>query len=155
MSGGTMDFGDEWAAHKAAAARSLGGSDTRLNGVGAGGAGGASGPADLKTNAAAKSAAANALSETIRPGTKKAGSHADDDSAAVVNEFTGWQTGAGLKEAHEEWERQVAHLQARLAKEQSGLQSAKRDFQYVDHEVERPLSRIAALGRDAGDHRRA
>ncbi|MFE7428883.1 hypothetical protein [Streptomyces sp. NPDC057545] len=141
-----MGFEEEWAAHKAVAARSQEQNSVRLNGTGASGA---PGGADLKTSSAAKNAAANAVRDDIRPGVRTAGSHADDESAAVTVEFTGWQTGSGLKEAHEEWERQVANLQARLAKEENGLRSAKRDFQYVDHEVERPLSRIAMLGTGA------
>ncbi|MFB7528059.1 hypothetical protein ACFC0C_07380 [Streptomyces sp. NPDC056178] len=145
-----MDFDEEWAAHKSVAARSMEQNNMRLNGADARGG---SGGADLKTSSAAKDGAANALRDHIRPAVRTTGGHTDDESATAVSEFAGWQTGAGLKEAYEEWERQVANLQARLTKEENGLRSTKRDFQYVDHEVERPLSRIAMLGADAGDHR--
>ncbi|MFG2118983.1 hypothetical protein [Streptomyces sp. NPDC048710] len=62
--------------------------------------GGGGGVADLKTSTSGTRAAVKALRVDIRPGTDKAGSHADEGSAAVVREFNGWDTGAGLKEAH-------------------------------------------------------
>ncbi|MFJ6611063.1 hypothetical protein ACIQPT_12340 [Streptomyces sp. NPDC091289] len=133
----------EWAAHKEAAllARQ---SDMRLNATPGSGS---SEDGDLKTNVAGKGRAASHLGETMQPKTRQAGAHADGETTAVGAEFKGWQTGAGLDEAHEEWQRQVANLQRRLTKERDGFQGAKRDFQLVDHEIEQPLSRIARLGR--------
>ncbi|MGX4690059.1 hypothetical protein [Streptomyces sp. JNUCC 63] len=81
----------------------------------------------------------------MRRGTDKVGSHADESSSAAVREFSGWDTGSGLKDAHAEWELQVKSLQGRLAKDQESLQGSQRDFQYVDYGIR---SRIAQI--DAG-----
>jgi len=144
---------DEWEELKAGAL-ARGQDQTRLNSVGSaggtstGGAGTGGGP-DLKTDNAGKKGAVTALERDIRPGTATAGSHAEEPSSAAVREFSGWETGAGLKAAYAEWELQVKNLQGLLAKDQGALTQTRREFQYVDHGVE---SRIAAL--DAGPYPR-
>ncbi|MEU3057679.1 hypothetical protein [Streptomyces griseus] len=137
-----MNFDREWAAHKEAAL-SAQQSGMRLN---AAAGGGSSEDGDLKTNGVGKGRAASHIQDTMKPETRQAGAYADEETAAVGAEFKGWQTGSGLDEAHEEWQRQVAALQSRLSKERDGFQKVKRDFQLVDHEIEQPLSRIARLG---------
>ncbi|WMX45924.1 hypothetical protein RGF97_15175 [Streptomyces roseicoloratus] len=106
------------------------------------GTGGAVGTADLKTNAPGKRGAIKALVERIRPGLDKAGVHADETTDTTEREFKGWATGAGLKDAHNEWALQVKSLKARLAQDQTDLSETKRDFQYVDHDVKSSLTRI-------------
>ncbi|ANH93759.1 hypothetical protein A8713_23415 [Streptomyces sp. SAT1] len=132
-----MSFDDAWSAARSEAVAK---SSTQIDGVAPGGAG--SGP-DLRLNKPGKKVAVQSLQNDIRPGTTKAGVHADESSSAAVKEFSGWETGAGLKDAHAEWERQVKSLQARLEKDQSDLEDTHRDFQYVDHGIR---SRIAGLG---------
>ncbi|MFE2943531.1 hypothetical protein ACFXKG_31435 [Streptomyces sp. NPDC059255] len=39
-------------------------------------------------------------------------------------EFKGWDTGAGLKKAHEHWDSQVTRLMGRLSSEKVGLRGA-------------------------------
>ncbi|MFJ5969851.1 hypothetical protein [Streptomyces sp. NPDC093060] len=120
----------------------------RLDSAAADGRGGG-GAADLKTSTSGNRAAVKALRVDIRPGTDKAGSHADEGSAAVVREFSGWDTGAGLKDAHAEWELQVNNLKGRLDADQSALEQTHSHFQYTDYGVR---SRIAQV--DAGHDRR-
>ncbi|MFE0038107.1 hypothetical protein [Streptomyces sp. NPDC059015] len=128
---------DEWERIKAeVAARHDSG--MQLNGTG-----GAAGTADLKTNSQGKRGAIEALVKYIGPGLDKAGVHADDDTDAAEREFKGWATGAGLKDAHEEWALQVKSLKMRLAQDRVALSKTRRDFQYVDHGVESSLAQIA------------
>ncbi|GAA2639869.1 hypothetical protein [Streptomyces vastus] len=77
--------------------------------------------------------------------TDKAGRHAEENSGAAMREFTGWDTGAGLKDAHNEWELQVKSLMNRLDADREALEGTKRDFQYLDLGIR---SRIAQI--DAG-----
>lgn len=127
---------DEWEQIKAdVAARS----DTRMQ---VNSAGGPAGPPDLKTNAHGKGGAIKALVEVIRPGLDKAGTHADETTNAAERAFSGWATGSGLADAHEEWALQVTNLKARLAGDQAALSSTRRDFQYVDHGVYSGLAGI-------------
>ncbi|WP_267245233.1 hypothetical protein [Streptomyces sp. PR69] len=128
---------DEWEQIKAEAAA---GHDRDLQGSGAGGT---PGTADLKTSAQGKRGAIKALVEVIRPGLDKAGVHADETTDDAEREFQGWATGAGLKDAHDEWALQVSGLKARLAQEQELLGRTKRDFQLFEHGVESSLMRIA------------
>ncbi|MBQ0985985.1 hypothetical protein KBZ10_15950 [Streptomyces sp. F63] len=119
---------DEWEHLKADAAARRQQDRMELNGTGSGGG---SRP-DLKTNDSGKKAAVKALREDVRPGADKAGSHAEESSGAAVREFSGWDTGSGLKEAHEEWELQVKALKGRLAADETALENTKRDFQHLD-----------------------
>ncbi|MET9919843.1 hypothetical protein ABZZ04_22530 [Streptomyces sp. NPDC006435] len=127
---------DEWEQIKAEVAARQ---DGRMQLNGAGGAAGADG---LKTNAQGKRGAIKALVEVVRPGLDKAGVHADETTDAAEREFTGWATGAGLKDAHGEWALQVKSLKARLAQDQADLSRTKKDFQYVDHDVKSSLAQI-------------
>ncbi|MFE3329689.1 hypothetical protein [Streptomyces sp. NPDC059176] len=104
--------------------------------------GGAAATADLKTNAQGKQGAMKALEEVLLPGLDRAGAHADETTDAAEREFNGWATGAGLKDAHDEWALQVKCLKARLARDRADLSKTKRDFQYVDHGVKSSLARI-------------
>ncbi|MER7001278.1 hypothetical protein [Streptomyces sp. NPDC000410] len=127
---------DEWEQTKAdVAARS----ETRMQ---VNSAAGPAGPPDLKTNAHGKGGAMKALAELIQPGVDKAGVHADEPTDAAERAFSGWATGSGLTDAHEEWARQVQNLKVRLAGDQAALSNTRRDFQYVDHGVYSGLSGI-------------
>ncbi|WP_330338063.1 hypothetical protein [Streptomyces sp. NBC_00557] len=108
---------------------------------------GASSAPDLKTNKAGKGAAVKALQGEIPQDTDKAGSHADESTSAAVRELSGWETGAGLKDAHAEWQLQVKNLKARLAQDQAALEGSHQYLQYVDYDVG---SRTAQI--DAGPH---
>ncbi|MFE3638225.1 hypothetical protein [Streptomyces sp. NPDC059168] len=102
---------DEWEQLKAdALARRQNG--MQLDSAAGAGEGDAVGAPELKTNKAGNDAAVKALQEEIPRDTDRAGSHADDSSAMAVREFSGWQTGSGLKDAHAEWEFQVKNLKA-------------------------------------------
>lgn len=129
-----MSFDQEWAEAKQSA-------QTRLNGVGPG----SGGLPDVKINSSGKAAAMNALETHIQPGVQTAGVVADDSTATAVTEFTDWQTGSGLKDAHAEWEKQVKSLQARLARDREALRETKSGFHYVDYGVKNDMGRIAAL----------
>ncbi|MFD5140315.1 MULTISPECIES: hypothetical protein [unclassified Streptomyces] len=127
---------DEWEQLKAEAAARHD-SRMQLNGTG-----GSADSADLKTNAQGKQGAIKALAEYIRPGLGKAGVHADESSDAAEREFKGWATGAGLEDAHKEWALQVRSLKARLEQDQAALSRTKRDFRYVDHDVQGSVARV-------------
>nr|WP_223184750.1 hypothetical protein [Streptomyces sp. CBMA152] len=107
------------------------------------GADGAAGTDDLKTNYAGKQSAAKALREELRPNTDKAGGLTEEPCTAAAREFSAWETGSGLKDAHAEWERQVKNLQARLALDQAALEQTKREFQQTDHGVESEMAQLA------------
>ncbi|MFD0315454.1 hypothetical protein [Streptomyces flavalbus] len=100
------------------------------------------GQPDMRTDRTGKSAAIKALEDTIQPGADRAGMHAEESSGAAVREFTGWDTGAGLKDAHQEWESQVKSLKDRLAADRAALRANKREFQQVDHGVGGGLTQI-------------
>ncbi|MEU1279498.1 hypothetical protein [Streptomyces sp. NPDC005805] len=123
---------DEWEQIKSEVA-SRRADGMQLNGTG--GTGGADGAADLRTYSQGKRGAIGFLEEHIRPGLGRAGGHADESTNAAEREFSGWDTGSGLKDAHEQWAQQVKSMQARLARDQTSLGQAKREFQYVDHGV--------------------
>ncbi|MER6027922.1 hypothetical protein [Streptomyces sp. NPDC001851] len=111
------------------------------------GGGGAAGASDLKTNKAGNDTAVKALQGELPQGTDKAGSYADGSTATAVREFSGWQTGAGLKDAHDEWELQVKNLKARLGQDKAALEDSHEHLQYVDYGVG---SRTAQI--NAGPH---
>ncbi|MDX5572955.1 hypothetical protein [Streptomyces sp. ID01-9D] len=127
---------DEWEQIRAeVAARQAG--NMQLNSAGDGA------DADLKTNKQGKQKAINAIADDIKPGLDRVGVHADDNTNAAEREFKGWATGSGLSDAHEEWARQVKSLKSRLTNDQESLGQAKRDFQFVDHDVWSTLIRSA------------
>ncbi|MCH0558907.1 hypothetical protein [Streptomyces sp. MUM 16J] len=134
---------DEWEQLKAdALARRQNG--MRLDSV-AGTAGcAAAGAPDLKTNKSGNDTAVKALQGEIPQDTDKAGSHADDSSATAVREFSGWQTGSGLKDAHAEWELQVKSLKGRLGQDKAALEDSHQHLQYVDYGVGSRTAQIKA-----------
>ncbi|MFF3689563.1 hypothetical protein [Streptomyces sp. NPDC002187] len=134
---------DEWEQLKADAAARQHGSHMQLNSTG----GGTSDTPSLKSNAQLKRGAIKALQE-IRPKVDKVGIHADDNTDAAEREFKGWATGAGLKDAHEEWALQVKNLQARLAGDQAALAETTKVFYAVDHGVRSSLAQIDTPPRD-------
>ncbi|RLU96578.1 hypothetical protein CTZ27_16265 [Streptomyces griseocarneus] len=86
-----MAFEDEWATLRGDAVR------TQLNGV-PGGLGRPGGDAELKSSAAQKKAAINALEQHILPDLKKAGSSMDDAAGDATKGFKDWATGAGKRQ---------------------------------------------------------
>ena len=134
---------DEWEQLKAdALARQQ--DQMRLDSAAGAGGGGRGGAPDLRTNKTGKKAAVKALREDIRPGADKAGNHAEESSSAAVREFSGWDTGSGLKDAHEEWELQVKNLKGRLEADQTALEQTHQDFQYVDYGIRSQVAQIDA-----------
>ena len=137
---------DEWEQLKAdALARRKDG--MRLDSAAGAGGSGAAGAPDLKTNKPGNDTAVKALQHEIPQNTDKAGSHADESSATAVREFSGWQTGSGLKDAHAEWELQVKNLKRRLGQDRAALEGSHQHLQYVDHGVGSRTARI-----DVGPH---
>ena len=138
---------DEWEQLKAAAAQRAGGgaARTRLDGAGAG----VGGVVPLRTNPSGKQVAIKALRDDIRPGTTKAGAHSDESCGTTSRAFSGWETGSGLKDAHEEWALQVGQLKGRLAQDQASLEQTKQTFHGVDTGVRSSLATIDA-GTGAG-----
>lgn len=134
---------DEWEQLKAdALARRQ--NTMRLDSAAGPGTGGAP---DLKTNKAGNDAAVKVLQGEIPQGTDKAGSHADESTSAAVREFSGWQTGSGLKDAHAEWELQVKNLKARLGQDRAALEGSHEHLQYVDYGVGSRTAQINAGSR--------
>ncbi|MFZ4269910.1 hypothetical protein [Streptomyces arboris] len=128
---------DEWEQIKAeVTARHQG--DMQLNSAGSG----TGDSSMLRTNSPGKKEAIRALREDIRPGTGKASKHADDSTNNAEREFKGWDTGSGLKNAHEKWARQVANLRSRLSQDQESLGKTKGDLQQVDVGVHSTLATI-------------
>jgi len=131
---------DEWEQLKAdALARQQ--NQMRLDSA-AGGGGGTGNAPDLKTNNAGKQAAVRALTVDIEPGTQKAGSHADEATSAAAREFSGWDTGSGLKDAQDEWGLQVKNLQARLAADKNSLDGSHQHLQYVDYGMKSDVAQV-------------
>ena len=129
---------DEWEQLKAdALARQQ--NQIRLDSAAGGGTGNAP---DLKTNNAGKQAAVRALTVDIEPGTQKAGSHADESTSAAAREFSGWDTGSGLKDAQDEWGLQVKNLQARLKADKDSLDGSHQHLQYVDYGRKNDLAQV-------------
>ncbi|MBL1096622.1 hypothetical protein [Streptomyces coffeae] len=139
---------DEWEQLKAEALQNQR-TDMRLNSAADPGGGRSGDAPDLRTNAPGKKAAVKALRERIRPGATTAGNHADETSSAAVREFKDWDTGAGLKDAHKEWELQVKQLKARLEADQAALAKTKSDFQYVDFTTGNRIAQAQDQRRDA------
>uniref|UniRef100_A0AAU3GW45 Amino acid ABC transporter permease n=1 Tax=Streptomyces sp. NBC_01401 TaxID=2903854 RepID=A0AAU3GW45_9ACTN len=128
---------DEWEQIKAGvAARHQG--EMQLNSAGAG----TGDSAMLRTNSPGKKEAIRSLRDDIRPGANTAGGHADDSTNAAEREFKGWDTGSGLKDAHEKWARQLTNLKSRLGKDQEALRKTKQDFQQVDVGIHNDLAQL-------------
>lgn len=126
-----MSFDDEWAQQKNAAVERQT-SEMQLNQLPADPGGGGGGAPDLATTPARKKAAANTIENHIQPGVKSAADAADEPTNAAVTEFTGWDTAAGLKKAHEHWDSQVKRLMARLDSEKVALRNTSTLFSNND-----------------------
>ncbi|MEV7087439.1 hypothetical protein AB0O07_16305 [Streptomyces sp. NPDC093085] len=125
-----MSFEEEWVQQKRAVADGQS-SDTRLNQLPAESGGSAPpgvGDPDLATAPAAKKKAANTIENQLEPGTKKAADTADEPTSVAVAEFKGWDTGTGLKKAHEHWDTQVKRLMGRLNSEKVSLRNTSNLF---------------------------
>ncbi|MFJ3905963.1 hypothetical protein [Streptomyces sp. NPDC090025] len=96
------------------------------------GAGPGSGNTDLATTPEKKKAAAGVIENHIQPDTKAAADAADEGTNGAVTELKGWDTAAGLKQAHEHWDGQVKRLMARFDSEKTSLRSASNLFQGND-----------------------
>ncbi|GFH37234.1 hypothetical protein [Streptomyces pacificus] len=130
---------DEWEQIKAeVVARHQG--EMRLDGTDAGT--GSGDGAMLRTNSPGMREAIRSLGEDVRPGVDKAGGHADESNHAAEREFMGWDTGSGLKDAHEKWARQLANLKSRLGQDQGALAQTKGALQQVDAGVHSTLTPI-------------
>ncbi|MFG3409569.1 hypothetical protein [Streptomyces sp. NPDC048142] len=97
----------------------------------------APGGPSLASSQARKKAAAEAIRTRIRPQTKKAGDHADEETSAAVKAFgakdgDGWITSRALKKAHTTWERQVRALLTRLEGDENGLMGARLNLHGAD-----------------------
>ncbi|MFC9427445.1 hypothetical protein [Streptomyces sp. NPDC056987] len=131
-----MSFEEEWAQQKQTVAERQS-SDMRLNQLDAGGsASPGAGAPDLATAPAAKKKAANTIETRLEPGTKQAADAADEPTRVAVAEFKGWDTGSGLKKAHEHWDTQVKRLMGRLSGEKAALRNTSNLFAGQDVTIE-------------------
>ncbi len=97
----------------------------------------AGGGPSLATSPARKKAAAEAIRTRIRPQTKVAGDHADEETSAAVKAFgakdgDGWVTSRALKNAQKTWEQQVQAMLKRLEGDENGLLGARLNLQGAD-----------------------
>ncbi|HBF83602.1 MAG TPA: hypothetical protein DD420_27865 [Streptomyces sp.] len=97
---------------------------------------GSSNSPDLATTPAKKKAAANSIENNIEPGTRTAADAADESVRDAIAEFKGWETAAGLKKAHHQWDEQVERLMGRLSQEKSALRNTAILFSNNDLETE-------------------
>ncbi|MFH9751502.1 hypothetical protein OG554_23180 [Streptomyces griseus] len=79
------------------------------------------GGSDFGTDSAQKKAASGKLAGEIKTQTENAGKKSDEETAAAITGFAGWDTAAGLKTAEETWNKQVKNLLGRLATESHNL----------------------------------
>ncbi|MET8814603.1 hypothetical protein ABZW47_21635 [Streptomyces sp. NPDC004549] len=100
----------------------------------------------LVSTPAQKQAAANAIEQHIEPDTRKAGDHADTETAAAVKEFRdGWHTSGALKKAHTSWGEQVKNLMNMLGSDKAALRSTNVTLQSTDIQVGSNNSSVSAL----------
>lgn len=129
-----MDFDEEWAGLRAAAAE-RGSTGMRLNGLPEEGPAPGYGPGGTPTLASTpseKRAAAGVIENELLTSTKKAGDHADDSNGSAVTAFGGWATAAALKKVQTTWDGQVKTLLGRLARERDGLRNTATTLRGVD-----------------------
>lgn len=93
----------------------------------------APGAPSLATDPARKKAAAEAIRTRIKPGTKSAGEHADEETSAAVKglgakDGDGWVTSRALKDAHKTWGGQVRSMLGRLDADINSLSAARRNL---------------------------
>ncbi|WP_371612309.1 hypothetical protein [Streptomyces clavifer] len=127
-----MSFDEEWARQKQAVTDQQSG-HTRLNQLPTGNSGPTGSAPDLITAPAAKKKAANTIQNDLEPGTRGAADAADESTRNAIGEFSGWDTGAGLKKAHAHWDTQVKRLMARLDSEKSSLRTTS--IRFTDQDI--------------------
>ncbi|MET8056458.1 hypothetical protein ACWECC_29435 [Streptomyces microflavus] len=91
----------------------------------------------LASTPAQKKAAAEAIRTRIKPQTKTAGEHTDEETSAAVKALgakdgDGWITSRALKNAHKTWGDQVRGLLNRLEADINGLSSARLNLHGAD-----------------------
>ncbi|WP_171167627.1 hypothetical protein [Streptomyces sp. I05A-00742] len=104
----------------------------------------------LRTNRSGKEAAVKALAGDIQPGTDTAAMKADEATGKAVSALRGWATGAGLKDVHDEWGRQVQHLKGWLDGDRTALQQALTGFTEYDRRTASILGRFQS-GTEQGE----
>ncbi|MBH0243749.1 hypothetical protein I3W98_14270 [Streptomyces cavourensis] len=110
----------------------------------------APGNPSLASTPAEKKAAAEAIRTRIRPGTKKDGDHADEETAAAVKAFgakdgDGWVTSRALKNAHKTWGEQVQAMLKRLEADENGLSGARLNLRGADLITQQQFRTISPL----------
>lgn len=110
----------------------------------------APGNPSLASTPAEKKAAAEAIRTRIRPGTKKDGDHADEETAAAVKAFgakdgDGWVTSRALKNAHKTWGEQVQAMLKRLEADENGLSGARLNLWGADLITQQQFRTISPL----------
>lgn len=104
----------------------------------------------LASTPAEKKAAAEAIRTRIRPGTKKDGDHADEETSAAVKAFgakdgDGWVTSRALKNAHKTWGEQVQAMLKRLEADENGLSGARLNLRGADLITQQQFRSISPL----------
>ncbi len=104
----------------------------------------------LASSPAEKKAAAEAIRTRIRPGTKKDGDHADEETSAAVKAFgakdgDGWATSRALKNAHKTWGEQVQAMLKRLEADENGLSGARLNLRGADLITQQQFRSISPL----------
>ncbi|MGA5046952.1 hypothetical protein [Streptomyces arboris] len=87
----------------------------------------------LATDPARKKAAAEAIRTRIKPQTRSAGEHTDEETSAAVKALgakdgDGWVTSRALKDAHKTWGGQVRSMLGRLEADINSLNGARRNL---------------------------
>ncbi|MFC9295934.1 hypothetical protein ACFTWH_07325 [Streptomyces sp. NPDC057011] len=119
-----MSFEQEWARQKQSTGEGPS-PQMRLNQLPADQGGG---QGVLATAPPEKKKAANTIENVLQPGTTKAADAADEPTKNAVKAFTGWDTAAGLTQAHTHWDDQVKRLMGRLNSEKTALRGASNLF---------------------------
>ncbi|MEV4877887.1 hypothetical protein AB0K72_17700 [Streptomyces cyaneofuscatus] len=91
------------------------------------------GAPSLATDPARKKAAAEAIRTRIKPQTRSAGEHTDEETSAAVKALgakdgDGWVTSRALKDAHKTWGGQVRSMLGRLEADINSLNGARRNL---------------------------
>jgi uncharacterized protein YukE len=83
---------------------------------------------------------------------KKPAASLDEPTATAVAALTGWQSAAGLREAHKRWEKQAGTVAGWIAQIAAGLRAGALDYHKTDAAVEesfrgqsRPRSALEGL----------
>ncbi|MFJ6784713.1 hypothetical protein [Streptomyces yangpuensis] len=128
-----MGFDEEWAQLRTEAAARQN-PDMRLNQLAAPDGGGG-GSADFGSDESKKRIASGKLGGEVKTQTESAAKKADEETAAAITAFSGWDTAAGLKTVETTWDNQVKNLLSRLATESHNLAVTRRMFLGQDNEI--------------------